>query len=129
MKYPEFLAKVRERGEYGSQEETERVIRTVLAVLGTRLAGGESHDLAAQLPQQVADVLRVQSAEGSAMSLDQFLGKIATRLGSASIETARWDASAVLSTMAESIAGGELNQVLSQLPSSFSSLFGHPELA
>jgi uncharacterized protein (DUF2267 family) len=44
-------------------------------------------------------------------------------------ETARWDASAVLTTLAEAITGGQLNQILSQLPAEFAVLFGNPELA
>jgi uncharacterized protein (DUF2267 family) len=79
MKYHEFIATVRDRGEYVSvQHEFSQGLC------------GELH---------------------------------------ATEETSRWDASAVLSTMADSISGGELNQVLSQLPAGYAPLFGKPELA
>lgn len=129
MQYHEFLAKVRERGEYETKAEVEQVVRSVLAVLGMRLAGGEARDLAGQLPDEVSDVLITQEGQGRSLGLERFLEKVAARLSSHSVETARWDASAVLSTLAEGIDGGELNQVLSQLPSGYAPLFGHPELA
>ncbi|GAB3292089.1 DUF2267 domain-containing protein [Parasphingorhabdus pacifica] len=66
---------------------------------------------------------------GKQVGVEEFLREVATRLGTASIETARWDTSAVLSTLAEGISGGELNQLISDLPSGYAPLFGHPELA
>lgn len=129
MKYHEFLAKIRQFGEYESQEEAERVTRTVLGVLGARLTGSEAKDLAAQLPDQMSDVLLVQSEPGQPLGVEEFLSEVAKRLGGASTETARWDASAVLTTVAQGIEGGQLNHVLSQLPTHYAPLFGHPELA
>lgn len=53
MKSDEFLAKVRDRGEYASHEEAADVTRTILARLGERLTGGEAKDLASQLPAEL----------------------------------------------------------------------------
>ncbi len=44
MKYGQFLANVRERGEYASTEEADQVTRIVLARLGARLAAGKPRD-------------------------------------------------------------------------------------
>lgn len=129
MQYTEFLAAVQDRGEYASFEEAERVSRIVLAVLGSRLAAEEAEELASQVPEPVSDVLLVPSGANQPFEIDEFLDKIATRLNSGSDETAQWDASAVLSTLAECIDGGELNQLLGRLPTSYAALFGHPELA
>lgn len=125
MNRDEFLSKVKERGEYADRAEAERVTRTVLATLGERL-GPEAEDLAAQLPGDLAaDVPSGGAATG--YGEDEFLRRIAEQLGT-SAEIARWDASAVLTTVAESITGGQLNQVLSRLPSGYAELFGKPEL-
>lgn len=35
----------------------------------------------------------------------------------------------MLTTVGEAVTGGRLNQVLSQLPSSYAGLFGKPDLA
>jgi len=130
MRYEEFMAKVRDRGEYTGIEEADGVTRTVLARLGQRLAGGEAKDLAAQLPVELQDVLLDISAAGQAdaVGIHQFLRLLAVEL-TATEETARWDASAVLSTVAEAVSGGQLNQILSQLPSEYALLFGKPDLA
>ncbi|MBA8826299.1 uncharacterized protein (DUF2267 family) [Saccharopolyspora lacisalsi] len=129
MKHDELLARVRDSGEYDTREETERVVRVVLAVLGVRLGGGEAEDLAAQVPDQVSGVLTVQADSGGVqVGIEDFLREVSRQLGTASTEAARWDASAVLTTLAEGITGGELNQLLSQLPSGYAPLFDHPEL-
>jgi uncharacterized protein (DUF2267 family) len=39
------------------------------------------------------------------------------------------DASAVLSTVADAVTGGQLNQVLTQLQPGYATLFGKPELS
>lgn len=130
MKYDEFLASVRERGEYETRAETEKVVRAVLAVLGVRLTGGEAKDLAAQLPDEMSEVLTVHADTGGLQAgVNEFLGEVANQLGTSSAESAQPAANAVLSTLASDIAGGELNQLLSQLPSGYAPLFGHPELA
>lgn len=127
MNRDEFLGKVRERGEYADRAETERVTQTVLSTLGERLGGVEAKDLAAQLPGDLADALPSDGA-GEGYGEQMFLRRLAEKLG-ATEETARWDASAVLTTVAESVTGGQLNQILSRLPSGYAELFGKPELS
>lgn len=126
MNLDEFLSKVRERGEYADRPEAERVTFAVLSTLGERLGGGEAKDLASQLPGDLAGALPTDgAAEG--YGEEEFLRRVAERLGTTT-EIARWDASAVLATVAESVTGGQLNQVLSRLPSRYAELFGKPEL-
>jgi uncharacterized protein (DUF2267 family) len=128
MRYDEFLAQVRDRGSYADQAEAERVTRSVLDLLGERLAGGEAKDLASQLPAELQEPLLTAADSAEGYGVEEFLRRLAQRLD-ATEETARWDASAVLTTVADAISGGELNQVLSQLPSTYAELFGKPELA
>jgi uncharacterized protein (DUF2267 family) len=127
MNRDEFLGKVRERGEYADRAETERVTRTVLAALGRRLGGGEANHLAAQLPADLADAVRSDDT-AETYGEQEFLRRLSEQLD-ATEETARWDASAVLSTVAEAVTGGQLNQLLTQLPSGYAELFGKPELS
>jgi uncharacterized protein (DUF2267 family) len=129
MKYDEFIATVRRLGEYESRERAEHVTRCVLGVLGARITAQEAEDLAAQLPGDLPGALRAEERPMPDLSPDGFAGAVAARLEGASTETARWDVSAVLTTVTESIDGGGLNHVLSQLPSGFATFFGHPELA
>lgn len=127
MRYDEFLAKVREHGEYADQVEADRTTRLVLGLLGRRLVDGERKDLAAQLPGELQDAV-LTAAPQEAFGVEEFLRRLAHQLP-ATEETARWDASAVLTTLAEAVSGGELNQILTQLPAGYAPLFGKPDLA
>lgn len=127
MRYDEFLARVREHGEYADQGEADRTTRAVLGLLGQRLVDGERKDLAAQLPEQLQnEVLSAPAQE--AFGVEELLRRLAHEL-SATEETARWDASAVLATLAEAVSGGQLNQILTQLPAGYAPLFGKADLA
>jgi uncharacterized protein (DUF2267 family) len=128
MKANEFYAQVRDRGEYETAGEAERVTTTVLGLLGERLAGGEGKDLAAQLPAELKPPLQGAESSGHGFGVEEFLSRAAQALG-ATEETARWDVSAVLSTVADAVSGGEVNQILTQLQPAYALLFGRPDLA
>lgn len=129
MNYDEFLAEVRDRGEYTSTNEADDVTRIVLARLGERLATGQAKDLAARLPVELQQPLLQNAATpATSMGIHEFLRQLASDLN-ATEETSRWDASAVLTTVTKAIPSGQLNQVLSQLPAEFALLFGQPNLA
>ena len=60
MKYDEFIGQVQHRAGLGSHTEAECATRATLETLAERLAGGEAHDLAAQLPPELARSLDYQ---------------------------------------------------------------------
>ncbi|GGW78230.1 DUF2267 domain-containing protein [Streptomyces caelestis] len=129
MQYHEYLARVRELGEYDSQEEAAKVTEAVLSVLAQRISPGEVDDLASQLPGPLGQTLaaaRPQQAES--FGIDGFCRRVAERIG-ARPRTAEWDAGAVLTALADAVSGGELNQILSRLPSGYAVLFGKADLA
>jgi len=128
MKYGEFGARVRERGEYSDHAEAEQMIRLVLGVLSERLDPTEAEDLAAQLPLPVGAWLTEDRGPAVAFGVREFLDRVASRTGAAE-QTAQRDASAVLCTVAEAATGGELNDVLTQLPSGYAALFGRASLS
>lgn len=129
MQYHEYLARVRELGEYGSQEEAAKVTEAVLRVLAQRISPGEVDDLASQLPGPLGQTLTAAKPEqAGSFGIDEFYRRVAERIG-ARPRTAEWDASAVLTALADAVSGGELNQVLSQLPSGYAVLFGKADLA
>ncbi|MGV9223709.1 DUF2267 domain-containing protein [Streptomyces albogriseolus] len=129
MKYEGFLAHVRERGEYKDQSEAADVTNAVLEVLAQRISPGEVKDLASQLPGPLGEVLeRATPQQAQSFGIEEFHRRVAERTG-ARPRTAQWDASAVLTTVADAVTGGELNQIISQLPSSYAVLFGKVDLA
>ncbi|MEN3308551.1 MAG: hypothetical protein V7603_4753 [Micromonosporaceae bacterium] len=128
MRYDMFLSKVKERGEYADAREAEDVTRAVLGLLARRLDAGEAGDLAAQLPDPAAAALTSRDGPAEAFGVREFLDRVA-RATNATEVTAQWDASAVLTTVAEAVSGGELNDVLTQLPSGYAALFGKTTLS
>lgn len=130
MRYDEFVAQVRDRGEYGDQEEAAGVARAVLEVLGDRITPAEAGDLAAQLPGPLGEALTRAGGDAAAgtFGVEEFCRRVGERTH-ARPRTAEWDAGAVLSTLADAVSGGEVNQILSQLPSGYAVLFGKAELS
>ncbi|MGW0086492.1 DUF2267 domain-containing protein [Streptomyces sp. NPDC003393] len=124
MKCDEFLARVRERGEFYSQDEAQKITEDVLGVLAKRIGPDEVDDLASELPMPLGRTLTDAKRErAETFGIEEFYHRVAERTG-ARPRTAQWDASAVLTTVADVVSGGELNQVISRLPSGYAPLFG-----
>ncbi|SCF08297.1 Uncharacterized conserved protein, DUF2267 family [Micromonospora viridifaciens] len=128
MKYQEFVARVRERGEYDDAAEAQQVISVVVTCLAERLTPDEARQLGSQLPPEMGDVLKSAAGGAQRIGVTEFLRKVSDGIG-ATERTAEWDASAVLSTIADAVSGGELNDVVTQLPSGYAALFGRPNVS
>ena len=124
-----FLDRVKERGEYHSRQEADRAARVVLALLGAHLVGEVRAELAARLPEDFALILLnpLQSAEP--LPPQRFVRATAAWIEGATEQTAAWDVSAVLSTVADAAGDDLLQQILLQLPAGYDLLFGHPQPA
>lgn len=122
-----FLNHVKERGEYGTVEETERAARVVLALLGAHLVGEVRSRLAACLPEEFALILLnpLQSAE--LLSPERFVRATAAWIEGATEQTATWDVGAVLSTVTDAAGDDLLREILLQLPAGYDLLFGRPQ--
>ncbi|MGW2817210.1 DUF2267 domain-containing protein [Streptomyces sp. NPDC001415] len=122
-----FLDHVKERGEYDTVAEAERAARVVLALLGAHLVGEVRAQLAARLPEGFALILLnpLQSAEP--LSPERFVRATAAWIEGATEQTAAWDVSAVLSTVADATGDDLLKEILLQLPAGYDLLFGRPQ--
>ncbi|WP_408646764.1 DUF2267 domain-containing protein [Streptomyces carminius] len=123
------MAKVRERGQYPTVREAERVARIVLSALGGHLTGQERTELAIRLPQEGMRVLTDQLQVTKAMSGAQFVDSVAARIEGATPATARWDVSSVLSVVAELAGDDLLDRIIGRLPTGYALLFGRAQLA
>uniref|UniRef100_A0AAU2VD16 DUF2267 domain-containing protein n=1 Tax=Streptomyces sp. NBC_00003 TaxID=2903608 RepID=A0AAU2VD16_9ACTN len=122
-----FLDHVKERGEYDTAAEAERAARVVLALLGAHLVGEVRAQLAARLPEGFALILLnpLQSAEP--LPPERFVRATAAWIEGATEQTAAWDVSAVLSTVADAVGDDLLKEILLQLPAGYDLLFGRPQ--
>lgn len=123
MQYEEFIDRVGQRAGLGSDAEAERAARAVLTVLGEYLSGGEGPDLASQLPQGLAEILRQQPPNRSMIfSLNDFVQMVGEEEG-VDDEEALAHTRAVFGVLREAASEGEMEDVRRQFPSEFDPLF------
>ena len=123
MKYDEFLGHVQHRARLGSRAEAERATHATLETLAERLAGGEAHDLAAQLPAELALYLQLPDAGiGAKLTLDEFFALVSEREG-VDLEDSTLHARVVIGVLTEAVSIGEIKDVRVQLPAAFAQLF------
>jgi uncharacterized protein (DUF2267 family) len=111
----QFVGRVAER-EGVDADTAYRHARAVFWTLGRAVADKEIADLAAELPQEFAPL--VAEARGvflDVLPADDFLLRVAER-ANVDVDTARRAAEATLETLAERIAGGEVDDLLAHLP-------------
>ncbi|MGE7438819.1 DUF2267 domain-containing protein [Kitasatospora sp. NPDC001175] len=126
LRWEAFLDRVQERGEYDTTEETERVARVVLALLGAHLVGQVRAGLAARLPEALALVLLNPLQAAEPLTPERFVRATAAWIEGATETTALWDIGAVLSTVADGAGDELMDRVLFQLPPGYDLLFGRP---
>jgi uncharacterized protein (DUF2267 family) len=123
LKYDEFIGQVRHRARLASHAEAERATRATLETLAERLAGGEAHDLASQLPPELARYLEEPDAGiGAKLTLDAFFELVSAREG-VDLPDAEFHARVVIGVLTEAVSVGEIKDVRVQLPAAFAQLF------
>ncbi len=123
MQAPEFLKRVQDYGQIATQDEALQATSATLMTLGERLGRDETHDLFAQLPNEIVQSrLAVELRGGEEFSVDEFVQRVSAR-ANVDTATAQRYARAVLSTMQEAVTEGELGDILARLPREFDSLF------
>jgi uncharacterized protein (DUF2267 family) len=123
LRYDEFIGQVQHRAGLGSHAEAERATRATLETLAERLAGGEAHDLASQLPAELARSLEAPDAGiGAKLTLDEFFELVSER-ERADLPTATFHARVVIGVLTEAVSMGEIQDVRVQLPAAFAQLF------
>ena len=123
MRYDEFIGQVQHRAGLGSHAEAERATRATLETLAERLAGGEAHDLAAQLSPELARSLEAPDAGiGAKLTLNEFFELVSEREG-VDLEDSTLHARVVIGVLTEAVSLGEIKDVRVQLPAAFAQLF------
>jgi uncharacterized protein (DUF2267 family) len=109
----ECLRRVAEREEV-DPEVAERHTRAVLLALSRSVGAEEFDDMRAELPKSFAPLLP-RGAQVEVMPAEEFVRRVAER-ASIDADAALQATSAVLETLAERISGGEVRDLIDQLP-------------
>lgn len=124
MKYDEVIATVRDQANLADRDQAVAVTTATLELLGQRLAGAEPADLASQLPDGLKESLTRHTGAAETFDVDEFLRRLAQREGAGvDPEQAREHARVVFATLGSFVSSGELDDVRSQLPAGYGSLF------
>lgn len=119
MNRGEILHELRRRGEFDSADDAENALVATLSVLGERLAGGETRDLGAQLPSELADALGSRGS-GERFDLTEFYRRVAEREErDVNPAIARDHARVVLDVVLSAVSAGEREDVVHQLPEEY----------
>ena len=124
MRRDESVARVREIGELGSNDQAERAIGATLRTLKERLAGNEPDNLASQLPGDLADP-RSGSGGREDFALAEFYRRVGEKEGVEDPLAIR-HARAVAPFLQEAVTTGEMDDVRAQLKPEYAELFGRP---
>jgi uncharacterized protein (DUF2267 family) len=117
MDFREFTRTVAERAGL-SREESADLTRATLETLAERLSGGEARDLAAFLPEPMAECLRGKGMAAEKFGLDEFVKRVSQHTGLTLSETTD-GVRAVFRTLGEAAPSEEFEQAMSQLPAEF----------
>lgn len=122
MQYQEFVERVESRITPAQTAAAELAIASTLATLGERITGGEAEDIAAQLPEELKGPLYDrETGDAQEFSLDEFYERVARR-EDVSVKEATEHVAAVMRVLREALSGGEVEDVISQLPAEFEPL-------
>jgi len=109
----EFLRRVAKRAEV-DMAAAERQVRAVFMVLARALSADEFADMVAQLPKDFA-MLLPRGPAVDVLPVEVFLDRVADR-AELEVDGARRATDAVLETLAERIADGEVDDLIGRLP-------------
>lgn len=121
MRYDEFVGQVQHRARLGTEGEAVRAVHATLETLGERLYGGEAHNIAAQLPQEIGYYLE-RPVSGDSFSLDEFFLRVSMREG-VDLPDAVYHARVVIEVLKEAVSAGVIDKAMDQLPEEFDKLF------
>lgn len=108
MKYQAFLGQVQAGGHLASLDEAIRATRATLMTLGDRLLDDNAHQVAAQLPEELARMLEGRGQES--FDFDEFIARVSRREG-VDLQMATFHARVVLEVLGEALSPGAFQKL------------------
>ncbi|MBF2015774.1 MAG: DUF2267 domain-containing protein [Rivularia sp. T60_A2020_040] len=123
MKYDEFIKHVQSVAQVDSREQTERVTRATLETIKERIVGDEAKDLAAQLPEEIAQYLRGREGEnGQHFKLQEFIERVSKKADVKSTD-AIMQVRAVFTVLQNAVSPGEFADFKHNFSDDYAELF------
>jgi uncharacterized protein (DUF2267 family) len=122
VRYGHLVEQVQERADLPTLLMADRATRSVLAVLGQRLAACPNRKLAARLPSPLAAEMSEETA-GEEFGVEELYERVAAREGSAP-DIARLHAQVVISVVRETMSVPEFADIVEALPVEYEDLMG-----
>lgn len=124
MQQHEITSAVAQSAGIGNPADAERAVRSTVQVLGTRLAGGQTSNLASQLPAEIASVLPAEGG-GERFGVEDFYRRVAeAEGGQCTAQQARQHARATLAALKAGLTGATYDHIAAQLPPDYADLLG-----
>ncbi len=120
MEYKEFIKEVQQFAGLATQDEAVKITEATLETLGERLFGVHRRHLAAQLPKELKPFL-LKRGRIDRFGLEEFYGRVAARTNIRFHDAYR-GAKFVMCVLRETVAPGELKDILSELPKEYDEL-------
>jgi uncharacterized protein (DUF2267 family) len=123
VKYDEFIKHVQSVAQLNSRDEAEQATRATLETLKERIVGDEASNLAAQMPQELAEYLRGREGEnGQFFSMQDFISRVSEKEG-VEPTAAAIHVRAVFSVLQSAVTPGEFDDVRVNLSEDYAELF------
>jgi uncharacterized protein (DUF2267 family) len=113
MNYQDFLGRVQARARLASSSAAIKVTRATLMTLGERLLDDQADQLAAQLPEDLAELIEDRGQES--FDLDEFITRVSLRADVDRPE-ALYQARVVLEVLGEAVSAGSFEKLRNSLP-------------
>lgn len=122
MQFDDFIHRVQEVTGLETVEEASVLARAVLETLGERLDRAVRNGVEAQLPNELKEFLLARSENPDRYDLAEFYNRVGARADRTYQDAARrtWQ---VFSVLREALSGGEIQNILANLPSEYQELF------
>ncbi|MEA5593835.1 DUF2267 domain-containing protein [Rivularia sp. UHCC 0363] len=123
MKYDEFIKHVQSVAQIDSREQAQQSIQATLEIIKERIVGDEAKDLAAQLPEEIAQYLRGREGEnGQHFKLEEFIERVSEKAGVESTD-AIMHIRAVFTVLQNAVSPGEFASFKHNFSDDFAELF------
>lgn len=122
MKFDDFITRVQEQARLDTREDAITITRAVLETLGERLDRKVRNGVEAQLPNELKEFLLTRVGSGDQYSLDEFYNRVGAR-ADLKYNEATERTRQVFTVLREAVAGGEIEDILEDLPPEYGTLF------